>query len=169
MDTDTQFHWRPMVAGDFKAVSKLASDIHVDYPESDQVLQEKLKLFPEGCYILAEGDLISGYLLSHPWKRYDAPPLDSFLEMLPPSQDTYYIHDLAVAASARGHGMAEEIVEKIVQLAQSRKLASVSLVAVGDSKGFWGHQKFEIINTADLKKRLETYGTLANYMERSVL
>lgn len=157
-----------MTAGDFKAVPKLASDIHVDFPESDIVLQEKLKHFPAGCYTLVEGDLIAGYLLSHPWKRNDPPPLDNLLGSLPPHPDTYYIHDLALAASTRGHGMAEQMVEEIVKLARSLKLASVSLVAVGGSEGFWEHQKFRIIGTADLEKRLETYGAQAHYMERPV-
>ncbi len=168
MHPDARFHWRPMVSDDLKAVSNLASDIHADFPESDSVLLEKLKLFPEGCYILAEGSMISGYLLSHPWKRHDPPALDNLLGCLPPRYDTYYIHDLALAGSARGHGMAGPIIEEIVKLARSLQLTSVSLVAVGGSKGFWKHQKFRIISTADLDKKLETYGAQAHYMERSV-
>ncbi len=168
MHPDAQFHWRPMVTGDFKSVSKLALDIHVDFPESDSVLRERQKLFPEGCYILAEGDMIAGYLLSHPWKRHDPSPLDSHLGCLPPRPDTYYIHDLALAGSARGLGMAEPIIEEIVNLARSLQLASVSLVAVGGSEGFWKHQKFRIIRTTDLDKKLETYGAQAHYMERTV-
>ncbi|CAO1652937.1 GNAT family N-acetyltransferase [Parasphingorhabdus sp. NYA22] len=167
MHHDNQFHWRPMVAEDVKAISNLASGIHVDFPESESVFREKLALFPSGCFTLANGELISGYLFSHPWKRYSPPPIDKFLGELPPSKDTYYIHDLAVAASARGHGMAEQIVAKIVQFAQSLDLLSVSLVAVGGSRCFWEHQKFTALDTPDLNEKLGTYGAQAYYMERS--
>ena len=169
MHPDTQFYWRPMVADDLNAVSKLALNIHVDFPESDSVLREKLTWFPEGCYTLGQGEMISGYLLSHPWKRHDPPPLNNLLGGLPPRPDIYYIHDLALAYSARGHGMAEQIVDEIVMLARSLKLASVSLVAVGGSDGFWKRQKFRIVSTADLNNKLEPYGAQAYYMERPVL
>lgn len=169
MNPDIQFHWRPMVAGDFKRVSKLASAVHMDFPESDIVLREKHQQYPKGCYILVKGNLISGYLLSHPWERYNPPPLNRLLGGLPQRPDTYYIHDLALAASARGHGMAEQIVEVIVKLARSLKLDAVALVAVGGSEGFWEHQKFRIAGTANLNNRLETYGAQAHYMERSVI
>ncbi len=64
--------------------------------------------------------------------------------------------------------MAGPIIEEIAKLARSLQLTSVSLVAAGGSEGFWKHQKFRIISTADLDKKLETYGVQAHYMERSV-
>lgn len=140
--SDTGLRWRSTVPADFTAVSKLASNIHVDFPESDIVMQEKFQQFPTGCCTLAVGSDILGYLLSHPWKRCQPPPLNKLLGRLPPEPDAYYIHDLALAVSARGRGMAELIVDDTISLARFLKLDCVSLVAIGGSQGFWGKQKF---------------------------
>lgn len=168
MSSDSRLRWRPMSAEDISAVSKLSSDIYLDLFETDIVLQEKLKLFPAGCHILKHGDALAGYLFSHPWHRHNPPPLNTRLGALPPNPDIYYIHDLALARCARGRGMAEPIVDETVKLARSLALDTLALVAVKDAEKFWERQKFGIISTAELTKKLETYGSGAYYMERAV-
>lgn len=161
--------WRPMLDADLNAVSKLAANIYANLFESDFILQEKLRQFPGGCYILENQGLFAGYVLSHPWLRFNPHPLDTPLGALPENPDTYYIHDLALAVSARGSGMAEEIIEEIVKIARSMNLAFISLVAVGGAEKFWQRQKFEIIAAPDLAKKLISYDTGAFYMERAVI
>lgn len=162
-----RLYWRPMSADDLGAVSKLASEIHPDFPESDNVFRDKLERFPKGCFMLMDDDIPSGYLLSHPWMRCDPPPLNSLLPVLPNSADTLYIHDLALAVAARGHAMAEQIIGEIVKLVQALKLPVISLVAVGGSERFWERQKFIVVDSKPLREMLKSYGAQAVYMERS--
>ncbi|MBF6601939.1 MAG: GNAT family N-acetyltransferase [Sphingorhabdus sp.] len=167
-DRNERLHWRPMTADDVGAVSKLASEIHPDYPESDSVFRDKLERFPKGCFMLMDRDIPSGYLLSHPWKRCEPPPLDSLLPVLVQRPDSLYIHDLALAKAARGHAMGEQIIGEIVKLTQALKLPVISLVAVGGSERFWERQNFRVVDSEPLHEKLKSYGAQAVYMERSV-
>lgn len=76
-------HWRHAHAGDLAAISAIAARIHPDLPERPEVLSEKLRLYPDGCCVLAAGNEIAGYGLAHPWMQRQIPPLDGFLDRLP--------------------------------------------------------------------------------------
>ena len=44
------------------------------------VFAERLRLWPAGCFVCADGGGgIIGYAVSHPWRRDDAPALDALL------------------------------------------------------------------------------------------
>ncbi|KAK0708697.1 hypothetical protein B0H67DRAFT_590945 [Lasiosphaeris hirsuta] len=49
-------------------------------PESDYVFTERVQLFPEGCLILADGDKVYSYAISHPICCAQLPALDSVLK-----------------------------------------------------------------------------------------
>jgi hypothetical protein len=89
-------HWRPAHASDLPAVSTIAARIHPDLPERPEVFAEKMRLYPDGCRVLATDDGIVGYGLAHPWMQHRIPPLDGFLEQLPGDADCLYLHDIAV-------------------------------------------------------------------------
>ena len=71
--------WRAMAADDLPAVHALSIRVHPDHPERPEVLDEKFRLYPRGCFVLAPGQDISGYCFSHPWTRGAVPALDRFL------------------------------------------------------------------------------------------
>lgn len=164
-DSDARFIWRKMRGTDIKAVSGLASIIHQDFPESDSVLRDKFEQFPEGCFMLCENEVPSGYLLSHPWKSLSPPPLNTTLGKLPEHPDTYYIHDLAIAVNARGYGMAKLIIDQVFVLAEALHLTTISLVAVSGSYRFWEFRNFKRVENSRLTSKVATYGELACYME----
>lgn len=168
MNDGSRLSWRAMVASDMPEVSRLAAEIHLDHPESDMVLIEKFNCFPKGCFVCSNGSDILGYMLSHPWKRYNPPPLDTCLEALPVNPDTYYIHDLALSSAAQGCGMARLVVEDLICLAKAVNLPVISLVAVGKSASFWKRQGFNIHQSSALIKKLRSYGSEAHYMERAL-
>ncbi|MDR3644596.1 MAG: GNAT family N-acetyltransferase, partial [Clostridia bacterium] len=76
---NNEFTWRPMAVADLEMVSQIACQIHAALPERAEVLAEKFRLFPQGCFIFQGDGKIVGYAIAHPWTRQAIPPLDSFL------------------------------------------------------------------------------------------
>lgn len=149
--------WRPMQPADLPAVSALAERIHPAFPEDAAVFAERLRLYPDGCHVLAHGGALAAYVVSHPW-RGGPPALNSLLGGLPPSPSTFYIHDLALAPEARGQGAASGIVARLAALARGEGLAMMSLVAVNGSEGFWRRHGFAARHDPALAGKLASYG-----------
>jgi len=135
--------WRPMQEPDLAAVKDLSDRIHINYPEEAIVFEEKLRLFPHGCFTLerSDGEMV-GYCFSHPWRKGLPPLLDTLLGNLPPDPNTYFIHDLAVAETHRGKGLAALLPPIIVIVARIYRLNHITLIAVNKSEGFWGKHGF---------------------------
>ena len=156
-----------MTAGDLAAVEAIAAEVHPAYPESGAVPAERLRLFPAGCLVLDRGEAIEGYVVSHPWTAFDPPKLDTLLGRLPSPAGTYYIHDLALLASARGQGHADAVVGELLTLAERSSLPSVSLVAVNHSAPFWTRHGFAAVDAdAALAAALRSYDSDAVFMTR---
>jgi GNAT superfamily N-acetyltransferase len=149
--------WRPMTADDLQATCALSATIHQAYPEDDAVFAERLRLYPAGCHVYAAAESVAAYVLSHPWREFDAPPLNSLLGELPATPSTYYIHDLALAPYARGTGAAASIVRKLADQAREAGLHTMSLVAVNGSAGFWQRQGFVQTEVPALAEKLRSY------------
>jgi GNAT superfamily N-acetyltransferase len=132
---------------DLAAVATLADRVHTSYLERPEILEEKLRLFPHGCFSLHDGAGIIGYGLSHSWTRDLPPALDRFLGTLPQAPNTYFVHDLAIDARARGIGLTASLLPMLITVARLHRLSHVSLVAVNNSEGFW--RKAGFIETAD--------------------
>jgi GNAT superfamily N-acetyltransferase len=157
--------WRRAHASDLAAISAIAARIHPELPERPDVLAEKLRLYPDGCRVLATGNAIAGYGLAHPWMQQQIPPLDDFLERLPEDADCLYIHDVAVLPDHRG-GAARAYVAEIEQLARSSGLARLALVSVYDTRVLWERLGFRpVAPDAALRDKLASYGASATYMQ----
>ena len=161
-------HWRRAHATDLAAICAIAARIHPDLPESSDVLAEKMRLYPDGCRVLAAGNAIAGYGLAHPWMQQQIPPLDGFLGQLPDAADCIYVHDVAVLPEARG-GVARSYIVEIGQLAQSSGLATLALVSVYDTSALWERLGFQPVTPdAALRAKLASYGAHATYMLRKL-
>jgi ribosomal protein S18 acetylase RimI-like enzyme len=164
-----QAGWRRMAPADLAAVMRIAAAVHPDYPEDEVVFAERLRLAPEGCHVLAGGggDLL-GYLVSHPWPAGVVPALNSLLGAIPPGTRNWYIHDLALLPSGRGGGAAGRIVSEVAHHALRAGYASLALVAVNDSTGFWQRQGFNPVDDPALARKLASYDDAARYMRRDL-
>lgn len=160
--------WRPMATADLPVVIAVAAQVHPDYPEGEAVFAERLALHPAGCLVLAGGEGLGGYVLSHPWRLGQVPALDSLLGALPDDADTYYIHDLALLPTARGGGAASACVERLATHARASGFARMALVAVGNSAGFWRRQGFREAHDEALARKLASYDDAARYMVRDL-
>jgi ribosomal protein S18 acetylase RimI-like enzyme len=156
-----------MRPSDLAAATGIADRVHVDFPEDAAVFEGRLRLYPQGCWVLGQADEIAGYLISHPWRFGEPPPLNSQLGALPSAASTYYIHDLTVLPAARGGGAASAIVRQILAHAVERGFANASLVAVSGSAPFWQLHGFRAgDDDVDLRRRLTSYGGDAHFMVR---
>jgi ribosomal protein S18 acetylase RimI-like enzyme len=162
-----------MTEHDLAVATGIANRVHVDYPEDAAVFAERLKLYPGGCWVLAqrgEGDNIAGYIVSHLWRLGEPPALNSLLRQLPADASTYYIHDLTLLPAARGTKAASGIVRQILAHAVARGFANASLVAVTGSAPFWQAHGFRIIglDDAEMRRKLASYGGDARFMVRDL-
>lgn len=159
-------HWRHAHAGDLAAISAIAARIHPDLPERPEVLSEKLRLYPDGCCVLAAGNEIAGYGLAHPWMQRQIPPLDGFLDRLPDAADCLYVHDVAVQPEFRG-GAARAYVAAIEEPARSSGITTLALVSVCGTRPLWERLGFQgVAPDAALRDKLSCYGVSATYMLR---
>ncbi|GLH80639.1 N-acetyltransferase [Bradyrhizobium sp. SSBR45G] len=151
--------WRAMRPDDLAAVDAVAARVHPDFPEDAAVFAERLRLYPQGCRVLAAADgEVVGYVVSHPWHGGQPPALNVLIGSIPAPASTYYIHDLALRPEVRGSGAASRIVDALIGHARTRGLTSLSLTAVNGSVAFWRKQGFVVV-----APRVD--GTMSSYGE----
>ncbi len=152
---------------DLAAVNDLARKIHTGYPEAPQVFEEKLQLFPHGCFVLQGADAVpDGYCFSHPWMRGLPPALDRLLGQLPPRPDTYFIHDLAINEALRGQGLAARLLPVMTTVAKRYGLGHMTLIAVNTSEEFWRRAGFAVTADPGLQRAVRSkYSDEAIHME----
>ena len=136
--------WRAMTAKDIPVVHELSDRVHEQYPERQEVLQEKFALFPRGCFTLkaAGENIILGYCFSHPWRDGAPPALDAFLETLTENPESYFIHDLTIHPSMRRRNLAGALLPNMVRIAKGIPVPRIALVAVNGSEPFWTRMGF---------------------------
>ncbi|MBV5287104.1 MAG: GNAT family N-acetyltransferase [Methyloversatilis discipulorum] len=159
---------RPMRADDVDAVLALQAIAYADAafaPEGAAVYLNRMNLAPDLCLVAqsAAGDLL-GYLVSHPWHDGKPPALDTELSALPAQATRWYLHDCAVATSARGSGVAAALYEAAHDAAVCRGLRCAALVAVGDAAGYWAQRGYRSAAGAVPAQTLASYGEGACYM-----
>jgi ribosomal protein S18 acetylase RimI-like enzyme len=161
--------WKPMLAAHLIQVEAMAAAVHLDYPEDPEVFADRLRLFPEGCFVAqASGsDALVGYSLSHPGELFRPPPLNSLLGALPQKSDCLYLHDVALLSTARGLGLGRALVKRLELIARARGLGPLALTAVNASVRYWHGHGFDVIDPpAALAEKLRSYGDDAAYMVR---
>ncbi len=158
--------WRTLTGYDMPAVTQIAGIVHPSFYEAPEVLAERQRLYHNGAYLLEVNERPTGYVLSHPWVLGDLPPLNVLLGQLPPTADTYYIHDLALLPVARRIGAATFIVDALAKHARAHGFPTMSLVAVNSSHGFWSRHEFLIADAPHLTDKLQSYEPEAQLMVR---
>ena len=159
--------WRAMRPDDIAAVVDVARLSFPDHFEDRACFENRLALYPRGCFVLASGEgPARGYLIAYPWKAESAPPLNMVIEGLPAEPDLIYLHDLALHPEARGGGVTGVIVERLAQQATEDGSPAIALVAVNDAVGFWSRHGFVEKPSPAMAAKLASYGADARYMIR---
>ncbi|HEX7872047.1 MAG TPA: GNAT family N-acetyltransferase [Sphingobium sp.] len=159
--------WRAMEEADLRQVGALSDAIHGRYTEPVEVYAERLRLYPAGCFLFERDGAALGYLITHPWRRMQPPPLGGLLSAIPVEADSYYLHDLALLPDARGTGAGASGVALALDRARCAGFAETCLVAVGGADSFWASRGFEAVADAAIAAKLHaSYGPDALYMCR---
>ncbi|MEH6544441.1 MAG: GNAT family N-acetyltransferase [Porticoccaceae bacterium] len=118
-------------------ILKIQEEAYVEIPPEDvDILKSKWLSSPKTCAVYLENNnVISAYLLAHPWPS-EIPPK---LHEISPVTDSVnlYLHDLALAHEARGKGIAKKLVENLIDTAKIQGFKKILLVAVQNSSAFW--------------------------------
>jgi hypothetical protein len=156
--------WLPLTIADLPIVDHIADTVHTDLPERTEVFAEKLKLFPQGCFKFVYDNQIAGYGISHPWRLFSIPALDSFLVRCPDDPDCLYIHDVAILKKARGHNASGDYMSIMKLVAKRLSIPNIACVSVYGTDVLWSRFGFEEIRSEDLSEKLVSYGESAKYM-----
>lgn len=156
--------WASMQPAEFSAVYELSKIIHPGFPESYAVMEEKFRLYPEGCFFCRIDGVPFGYAQTHPWDGVHLPALNTLLGAVPADTPHYYLHDIALLPGARRGGHGREIVELIRRHALAQGFTSLSLVAVNGSVPFWQRQGFSVCAPGQYAEKLASYGEDARLM-----
>ena len=161
--------WRPMRPTDIDAVVEVARLSFPDHFEDRACFQNRLALYPRGCFVLAEDEgAARGYLIAYPWKTESAPPLNTVIEGLPAQAEVLYLHDLALDPRARGGDRTGAVIERLAEQAAEDGWPALALVAVNAASGFWARHGFEPRDPPGMARKLASYGEDARYMVRTL-
>lgn len=109
-------------------------------------------------FIFTSDDTIIGYALCHYWHDLDKPPkLHEELDTVK-QHACFFIHDLAIDPSYRGHGFASTFVDFVRDMVD----VPVSLVSVNSTSSFW--ERFGFRPVACDNKILQSFSGHAVYM-----
>jgi ribosomal protein S18 acetylase RimI-like enzyme len=159
---------RPAILSDLPAILATQSLCYREVPpERPEIIEEKIKLYPDGCFVAECNYDIAGYLLSHPCILWHPPKINQALLAIPIDADSYYIHDVAVSTSARGQGFAKKLIEVAFNVSKQCGFTKTQLIAVQNSSTFWERYGFrDAASQAPSKDEIETI--LLEYQEDSV-
>lgn len=158
---------RMMAEADIHAVLEIQAVCYTAVaPESQESLHAKLSVSQSTCFIASLEGTAVGYLISLPWEFSNPPALNAETCQLPVSPNCLYLHDLAVAPSARKLGTGRALVEAFLTQLRELDLGCASLIAVQNSAPYWERYGFRAVALSEpLKAKLSTYGEGIVYME----
>ncbi|MBO0904961.1 GNAT family N-acetyltransferase [Jiella sonneratiae] len=156
--------WRKMTADDLSDLCRLAGRIHPGLPEDAAVFEERLSLFPAGCFVLSAEGGLAGYAIAHPIRFPEPPKLNTLLGAIARDADAFYLHDVAVAPEHRGRRHAETVVARLIDAAAD--FPRICLVSVYGTAPFWRRFGFADASGNVAPHALSGYGPDARFMVR---
>lgn len=158
---------RPMQPADLHAVLEIQTACYTRIePESKASFEAKLVAAPASCFIASIARQPVGYLIALPWDFASPPVLNQASCNLPDTPDCLYLHDLAVAPTARAGGAGRALVAAFFSHLRQTTLRRASLIAIQDSAPYWQRHGFQPARNSDaLQARLSSYGDDVQYME----
>lgn len=151
-----------MTPNDLNRVSEISDVVHREYRETAEIYGERLRLWPQGCYVWEEDEGVSGLLVAHPWPRHSSPKLGEYLGRIPAVANSLYLHDVALLPQVRGKGAGGAATQMVFDLAKSNGFNEVTLVAVHGADSYWASQGFQVTDEG------ESYGPGSYRMTRAL-
>ena len=136
--------FRPLTHDDVPGLHRLEAESYLpSLHESDEAFIRLIELFPDGAFGCFDDEGLCGYAFGVPLKAGWTLELRTPLERIPDGADTFYIHDVAVAARCRGHGVGHALGARLLDLARERGFHRCELVSVQGSAPFWEKLGFQ--------------------------
>jgi len=160
---------RTMTQGELPEVMALQSQCYPPSTIEDEAsFQARLHAAPEHAWVAQVGEELGAYLLSYPSRLGHLTPLNGHFKVARPA-DCLYLHDLAVAPSRSGQGLARLLLAHAWAHATGQGLRRSSLVSVQGSRPFWERQGFAVAPPASAlhEAHLATYEGPACYMVKA--
>lgn len=137
--------------------------------EDEAAFASRLRLAASHSLAATRDGVLLGYLLAHGWRAQSPPPVGAVLSSDGGAAAVLYVHDLAVAAGARGLGVGRALVDRAFAAAARAGIGAAELIAVEGADGFWRGLGFaDAPLDADLRAKVATYGARARWMRRAL-
>jgi GNAT superfamily N-acetyltransferase len=133
--------WRAMEEADLGFVDRLGNSIYPNHLESFAAFAAKFRASPDSCLVAEMGGKGVGYCLALPAEE-GAPPRLNQVRYAPARAKFMHIHDIALAESARGHGLVPQALEHAAKVARAAGLDGLSLIAVLGTETMWPRYGF---------------------------
>ncbi|WP_125256756.1 GNAT family N-acetyltransferase [Brevundimonas fluminis] len=156
---------RPFEVSDLPAALALQA---VGYPthlhDGEAAFASRPAVAPGWCWVAESAGRLDGYLLSHPWVSMRPPPPDVVLASA--EGPVWYVHDLSVAAHARGAGTGRALLNAC--RAAIPGIRRSELIAVEGAAPYWMRADWRPVDPLPpaLAAKVAGYGPLAIYMVR---
>ena len=112
------------------------------FNEPAEALMAKLMLATESSFIAEVDEVVCAYGIAFPWEC-DTPVVLHSIDIVPPKiANVMYIHDVAVDPQHHKMGIAQSLVDAIIQRSNQLGIHSFELVAVQNSAEFWMRNGF---------------------------
>lgn len=107
------------------------------FNEPAEALMSKIMLGNESSFVALKDDVVCAYAIAFPWVGGKPVVLHSIDISLSGDANVMYIHDVAVDPQLHKMGIAQSLVDAIVNRANELSISQFELVAVQDSAEFW--------------------------------
>ncbi|GAB1640248.1 hypothetical protein KRMM14A1259_06710 [Krasilnikovia sp. MM14-A1259] len=132
---------RPVTDDDWPGIVALEFEAYAATGLSEDPAVLATRADPGTSYVLATADGIVGHLLALRYPRFRWPDLTRAATAVHGCANLH-LHDLVVARTHRHQGLGGRLVRHLLRQARRRACATVSLVAVEGSAGFWSAHGF---------------------------
>ena len=111
--------------------------------EHAHVLQKKLHAgLPErplswGAVMADTPDVLCGYAIAIPWSSKQVPIWNQSHLVAPHQADCLYVHDIAIAPHHHGQGLANRLLQQVLQQGAAYDWPQAALVAVQGADNYW--------------------------------
>jgi GNAT superfamily N-acetyltransferase len=133
--------WRAMEEADLGFVDRLGNSIYPNHLESFAAFAAKFRACAAACQVAELGGRGAGYCLALPADD-GAPPRLNQVRYTPERARFLHIHDIALAESARGHGLVPQALDHAAGVARELGLDGLSLIAVKGTERMWPRYGF---------------------------
>ncbi len=166
-----------MQADDIPAVMAIQrASFAPELVEDEAVITNRFQRFGEHFLMAWKGadrqdGQAAGYALCFPWKLGEIPGNNKPFPPDLPAPDAFFLQDISLAPEARGHGLSQIMLAHMIAHAAAQDAASFSLVAVGQTGGYWDRQGFrqlENMSAARIAYVRSQYGEGARLMYREL-